>query len=66
MIASISSTVYVPGGQRFENAHETVHGDVVGDESRRVLRDDHVLAEPAIGEVAHRRDDGRDRCPPSE
>ena len=48
-----------PVGQRLENAHETVHGDMVGDESRRVLRDDHVLSEPAIGKVAHRRDDGR-------
>ena len=48
-----------PGGERLENAHEPVHRDVVGDESRRVLRDDDVLAEPAIGKVAHGRDDGR-------
>ena len=33
--------------------------DMIGDESRRVLRDDHVLAEPPIGELAHRRDDRR-------
>jgi hypothetical protein len=32
---------------------------MVGDESRSVLRHDHVLSEPAIGKVAHSRDDGR-------
>ena len=48
-----------PVGESLENAHEAVHRDMVGDESRRVLRHDHVLSEPAIGKVAHSRDDGR-------
>ena len=59
VIASISSTVYVAGGERLKNADEAMHGDVIGDESRRVLRDDDVLAEPAIGELAHCGDDCR-------
>ena len=32
---------------------------MVGDESRRVLCNDDVLSEPAIGKVAHSRDNGR-------
>ena len=59
VIASISSTVYSAGGERLKNADEAMHGDVIGDESRRVLRDDDVLAEPPISELAHCGDDCR-------
>ena len=47
------------GGERLKNADEAMHGDMIGDESRRVLRDDDVLAEPPISELAHCGDDCR-------
>ena len=42
------------GRRALEDLHHAVEADVVGDEVRRVLRDDHALAEPMIGELARR------------
>ena len=37
---------------RAEDLHQAVDADAVGDEARRVLRQDDALAEPVIGELA--------------
>ena len=47
------------GLHRLEDLHQAVDAQPVGDESRRVLRDDHALAEPPVGELDHRPEDGR-------
>ena len=47
------------GRQRAEDLHDAEQAEVVGDEVRRVLRDDHALAEPSIGKCDDGVDDGR-------
>ena len=60
VIASISSIVYVAGVvQRPEDLHDAEEADVVGDEVRRVLRDDDALAEAVVGELGDGVDDRR-------
>ena len=45
--------------ERLQRQHHAVEPEVVGDEVRRVLRDDDALAEAVIGELRHALDDRR-------
>ena len=57
VIASISSIVILAGFERAQRLHHAEQPDVVGDEVRRVFRDDDALAEAVIGEARDARDD---------
>ena len=66
VIASISSIVYCPDSSARSTCTTPYNADVVGDEVRRVLRDDDAFAETMVGEPRHALDDRRDRCRRSE
>ena len=57
VIASISSIVYCARFERAQHLRHAVEADVIGDEVRRVLRDDDTLAESMIGKPRHALDD---------
>ncbi len=56
-MASMSSMVNVAALERAQDLDHAVKADAIGDEVRRVLRDDHALAQPQIEESRHACDD---------
>ena len=59
VIASISSIVYSPALERAKHLAHAEQADVVGDEVRRVLGDDHAFAEAVVGKPRDALDDRR-------